>query len=213
MRTGGIVLAAGIGERYGGYKQFDTIDGIAVVELAFENLKGFCDEIRVATPPECLVNGYDFHSVVGGLTRWDSARIAFLDLPECDYVIVADAVRCNTSPQLIQRLLDKLKDFDCAFPVMPATETVIGWWDEEFTGFYNKHWIAYCQTPEVYRYDMLKSILEDFDTRPFDFILAHNVKSKGGAIATVPGEATNLKITWPIDLDIMRMIRERERVQ
>ena len=46
--TGAIVLAAGRGERYGGFKQFDVIDGVAIVELTIESIKPFCDDIVVA---------------------------------------------------------------------------------------------------------------------------------------------------------------------
>lgn len=207
--VGGIILAAGKGERYEGFKQFEKIQGGKVFEHTIESLGPFCDDMVMAIPKGFTIGGGpDYRCVVGGETRWDSALMAFRELdPKCKYVLVADAVRCNTSRDLIGRLLKQVKKFDCSFPVLPATETAVRYVGGEFAGIHNKLEMCCCQTPEAYKYDSLEKILNDDRTRPFSFLFAYGLMMKGGSVEPIPGDVTNIKVTWPHDLAVMTMLK------
>ena len=114
--TVAVVPAAGSGERLaaGVPKAFFQLDGLTLVERAINGLleSGVVDRVVVAVPADRtdrakLILGRDATVVAGGANRGDSvgrALAAVADVEEPDFVLVHDAARALTPPELVVRV-------------------------------------------------------------------------------------------------------------
>src|SRR6202142_2099585 len=135
--TVAVVPAAGSGERLaaGVPKAFFQLDGRTLVERAVDGLlhSGVVDRVVVAVPPDRtdrakLILGSSATVVAGGANRGDSvarALAAVADAEEPDFVLVHDAARALTPPELVVRVVEALRSGHSAVvPVLPLSDTV-----------------------------------------------------------------------------------------
>ena len=135
MHAVGIVAAAGSGLRLGAElpKALVPLGGRPLVCWAVESLRaGGVDEVVVAVPaPQraafTAVLPADVHVVVGGDTRTASVRAALAAAREhADAVLVHDAARPLTPPDVVARVLAALADGARAVvPVLPVVDTTV----------------------------------------------------------------------------------------
>lgn len=138
-------------------------------------------------------------SVLGGL------RAIAGEAEQSDWVLVHDAARPCLAPWHIDRLARELaQDSVGGLLAVPVADT-LKMADEEgrasATVARDRLWQA--QTPQMFRYHMLRRALES----------THGVTDEAGAIEAaglrpklVQGDATNLKVTWPLDLHLAEWI-------
>ena len=135
--TVAVVPAAGSGERLaaGVPKAFFQLDGRTLVERAVDGLlqSGVVDRVVVAVPADRtdrakLILGKDATVVAGGVNRGDSvarALAAVADVEEPDFVLVHDAARALTPPELVVRVVEALRaGHSAVVPVLPLTDTI-----------------------------------------------------------------------------------------
>src|SRR5262245_49893386 len=99
-RVSGIVVAAGSGSRFGTPKQFATLRGSRLVDIAVDAAARACDEVVVVLPPGTDWDGAPVAAAVpGGAQRSHSVRSG-LDAvsPDAEIVVVHDAARPLASP-------------------------------------------------------------------------------------------------------------------
>jgi 2-C-methyl-D-erythritol 4-phosphate cytidylyltransferase len=150
----------------------------------------------------------------GGETRAASVRnglqAAALVAAEEDWVLVHDAARPCLSPAMIDVLFAELADDPVggilAVPVadtlkradsaqrVAATEPREGLWQ--------------AQTPQMFRYGRLRAALEKCSAVTDE---AGAIEALGLKPRLVPGDATNLKVTYPADLALAAMILRGRR--
>jgi 2-C-methyl-D-erythritol 4-phosphate cytidylyltransferase len=150
----------------------------------------------------------------GGETRAASVRnglqAAALVAAEEDWVLVHDAARPCLSPAMIDVLFAELADDPVggilAVPVadtlkradsaqrVAATEPREGLWQ--------------AQTPQMFRYGRLRAALENCSAVTDE---AGAIEALGLKPRLVPGDATNLKVTYPADLALAAMILRGRR--
>ncbi len=219
-----IVPAAGIGQRMGHAtpKQYLNLAGKAVIEWTLERLLG-CSAIEKIV---VVVQADDdrwrnlpcrheakIESVPGGAERFDSVYCgisALQDLAaEDDWVLVHDAVRPCITKDTINSLLDSIHGHPVggllAFPVRETLKKV----DEHDTvqGTLNRGELWAAQTPQVFRYKVLRQALDYCRTHeiyPTDESMA--VESLGLKPKAVLGSVDNIKITWPEDLTLASLL-------
>ena len=147
----------------------------------------------------------------GGASRADSVlnglRAIRDDMADSDWVLVHDAARPCLAPWHLERLLQTLSDDEVggllAVPVADTLKRDDGHGHSIETVSRERLWQA--QTPQMFRYIMLRRALER----------AREVTDEASAIEAaglhprlVEGDATNLKVTYPLDLHVAEWILE-----
>lgn len=162
------------------------------------------DELHIETSPrvslhrcggasraETVLNG--LHAMAG---QWQ----------EDDWVLVHDAARPGLSQASLTRLLDTLQDDDTggllAIPLADTLKRADQAQRVARTEPREQLWQA--QTPQMFRYGLLKQALQQAGGVPTDE--AQAVEALGLSPRLVTGELRNLKITFPQDLAIAEAI-------
>ena len=132
-----VVPAAGSGERLaaGVPKAFYQLDGHTLVERAVHGLldSGAVDAVVVAVPADLtdeakLILGDKATIVAGGAGRTESVSLALSALSAAtqpEFVLVHDAARALTPPELIARVVDALRaGHRAVVPALPLSDTI-----------------------------------------------------------------------------------------
>lgn len=220
----GLVLSGGTGTRMGTEipKQYGTIAGKPVLVHTLEQFQR-CAEIDfvvAVAAPEWEARIWDWKEAYGlskltaiafaGPNRQQSIRNGLMAAEpfagtELGGVIVQDAARPLTSQDLLSRLLQGLKEAPCVMPVLPVTDTTYtsrgGEWVD---GLLDRGTLYAGQAPEAFHY---QPYLKLYRETPTDVLSSMSGScqlpwSRGWKVKMIPGEPGNLKITYPMDLDI-----------
>ncbi len=228
MRTVAVVLAAGSGQRFGGGlpKQLRTLAGRTLIEhsvSAFHAAPGI-DAILVVTSPELigrvrrLVRDGRFGKVSavieGGVTRTGSTRraIAALGEDDCD-VLFHDAARPLIDQQTIAACVDALATDRAIGVTVPSSDTIVEAVDGMVTRMPIRDLLLRCQTPQGFRLSVIAAAYrlaaadpafsESAATDDCGVVLRY---LPDVPIRAVPGSERNIKITYPIDLDVAELL-------
>jgi 2-C-methyl-D-erythritol 4-phosphate cytidylyltransferase len=226
-KTIALIMAAGSGERFEGRepKTLHPLLGRPVIVWAVENfaMNEAIDAVTVVVTPgeETRVRGIldaqPFppvdHVVPGGDTRQESVRLG-LDMLDssCDTVLVHDAARPCVTPSLIGRMLETVNRNDAVVPVLPAVDTLVREEEGVVDAILDRAGISRVQTPQGFRTGLLAKAHHRARSRGFtssdDGSL---VFALGETVRTIPGEPTNIKITYIEDAKIAESILEKRR--
>jgi 2-C-methyl-D-erythritol 4-phosphate cytidylyltransferase/2-C-methyl-D-erythritol 2,4-cyclodiphosphate synthase len=147
--------------------------------------------------------------VPGGARRQDSvaAGIRALQgdgaLTAGRVLLVHDGARPLVTTALIDAVVDAAGEHGAAIPVLPVAETLKRIDGERIAGNVDRTGIATAQTPQGVRWDVLREALARVDADREFTDEAAMLEAAGVAVHAVPGEATNLKVTRPDDLDLV----------
>ncbi len=208
-----IIPASGSGKRFGGKtpKQFLKIDGKEVLALTLEkfNRIKLIDEIIISAGLEyfvktsSLIKKYNFTKVKkiseGGKRRQDSVYNALMNL-ECnddDLILIHDAVRPFISQRKIIEIINHARKENCVIPGLPVAETIKRVDEKDFiTETIDRKNLWSIQTPQVFRYDILKKAFEKAYRENFTGTdEASIVENAGYKVKVIEGERGNVKIT------------------
>jgi 2-C-methyl-D-erythritol 4-phosphate cytidylyltransferase len=126
-----------------------------------------------------------------------------------DWVLVHDAARPGLTHESLNRLLDTLEtDAVGGLLALPVADTIkksdeMNMVDQTISR--QNLWQA--QTPQMFRYTMLKQALSEYEGLPTDE--AEAIEALGLNPKLVHGELRNLKVTYPEDLALLELIVER----
>lgn len=224
MSIDAIIVAGGSGTRIGGSvkKQFLELDGVPVIVRTLKVFAHFT-EIRsvvlvvpddeLSTTSELLRqhNVPNVLCVAGGARRQDSVYNGLCALPDAEYVLIHDGVRPFITTATVHRLLSESVLHDAVICAVPLTDTIKEIdKDGKVIRTIPRSALRAVQTPQIFRYKKLKSIMEE--------CVAYDVTDeaaffelKGLPVYCIMGEADNIKITVPEDLQRARdIIRHRE---
>jgi len=199
----GIVVAGGRGSRFGAAKQFARLGGATVLERSVATTARACDGVVVAVPPE---SGWQpvapIVAVAGGVTRAESVRSALAAVPaDAEIVVVHDAARPLASPLLFAAVIAAVREgADAAVPALEITDTVKRVDGETVVETVPREGLVVVQTPQAFRAEALRRAHESGSDGSDDAMLVEQI---GGVVRIVAGEARNLKITVPADLEIV----------
>lgn len=217
-----IIVAGGNGTRIGGDtpKQFQLLNGKSVL---WHSLKAFTDayddiQLILVLPEDHVETGRkiaaDFSShririTTGGQTRFQSVKNGLQLVDAHSLVFVHDAVRCLVTPVLIHRCAEAAGEKGNAVPSIPATDSIRIETGNGNSSIDRQH-VRIIQTPQAFTSDILKSAFEQPYQESFTDE-AGVVEKSGATINLVEGEATNIKITRPIDLLIAeKILKDRD---
>jgi 2-C-methyl-D-erythritol 4-phosphate cytidylyltransferase len=216
-----LIMAAGAGERFaaGTPKQTTLLHGRPMIAWSMDVLARSprVDGLVVVTPPGVDIRVVDVSGdaarkvrsvVTGGATRQDSVYNGLEQVPAgATHVLIHDAARPCLSDELRDRVMDALDAHDAVVPSVPVTDTLIRDVDSGVDAILDRVHIAGVQTPQAFRLELIRRAHQAARDRGFkssdDGSL---VLALGEKVATVPGERTNLKVTFRDDLMIAEAI-------
>ena len=218
MKVKVIIPASGSGERFGSKipKQFLKIEGKEIIAHTLEKFNSIklIDEIIISTKLEYFVKistilkKYNLRKVKkiveGGKRRQDSVYNALINL-ECEkdeLILIHDAVRPFISKKKVLELIETAEKENCVIPGMAVPETVKRVDAENIvTETIDRKNLRTIQTPQVFRYDILRKSFEkaykDKFTGTDESAIVENA---GYKVKVIEGEKANVKITYREDI-------------
>lgn len=221
MKTYAIILASGSGERFASTtpKQFLKISGKTLLEHATDAFEHhpLIDDIIVVTRPDDLEktiellrqnNHKKVHAIIaGGKTRQESAYNGIKSIPDDDaYVLIHDAVRPLIDQATITRCIEALLHNDAVDVAIPASDTIVKANDQMIiTDIPERRHYFRGQTPQGFSLKIIKKAHKMACSRPDitftdDCGIVHYFNL--APIYVVTGDTANIKVTYPIDIDI-----------
>ncbi|MFC8528473.1 2-C-methyl-D-erythritol 4-phosphate cytidylyltransferase [Nocardia sp. NPDC057227] len=219
-RVVALVPAAGRGVRLGETlpKAFVPVGGTPMIKLSVDGLiaSGAVDGIVVMVPPELVESAVallpgSVRVVVGGAERTDSVRAGLAAAADATHVLVHDAARALTPPDLVRRVVAALRaGHDAVIPALPVVDTVKSVDGAGVvTGTPDRARLRAIQTPQGFAAEPLRRAYADPALSATDD--AGLVERLGIAVHTVAGDPLAFKITTPLDLILAGAVRAGER--
>jgi 2-C-methyl-D-erythritol 4-phosphate cytidylyltransferase/2-C-methyl-D-erythritol 2,4-cyclodiphosphate synthase len=152
--------------------------------------------------------------VVGGARRQDSVKIGLDLLVEVsgdtpEFVAVHDGARPFIDAGMIERGLATAAKIGAGIAAVPVKDTIKTAPHRVVTSTPDRSEMWAIQTPQIFRFDVLKTAHEMTDDDVTDD--ASMVESVGGLVAIFDGSNDNIKITSPEDLELASLILERRQ--
>ena len=209
----GIVLAGGIGQRFGGDKpkQYFKIKGKEMIAYSielFRNAKSIDDFVVVLNPEEFengrIAREYGVRVVKGGATRNWSFKNALdyiaREFPDCEKIIENNAACPLTKPETIDEYIAKLDEYDWVQTTLKITDALGSYKDRTV----DREDYFLIQAPDAYRFKLLYSCF-DAD-HPNGHPAAQLPEGARGHNAFLPGRV--FKVTHPDDIKMVELMMD-----
>jgi len=221
-----IVPAAGVGKRMNADrpKQYLELAGKTVIEHTLSRLlqanvfSAVAVAISAEDPywPELEIAKHD-HIITapGGKERADSVlsglKVIRPKANDDDWVLVHDAARPCLTTDDIRLLIDSLIDDDVGgILALSSHDTLKNVQGNTILGTLDRQLIWRALTPQMFRYGMLKTALEETAGDPRVTDEASALEIKGFTPKIVEGRPDNIKITRPEDLALAQFYMEQQ---
>ena len=218
QKVGAILPAAGAGNRFGGVKQFQKIDGNTLLEHALQPFLEIPEihEIVVVVPQQRLKEALKYVSpfsskkrlsvIMGGERRQDSVRMGLNTLSkDCSIVCIHDAARPFASVRMITETITACNDHDGAIVAIPASDTLkkVSAGENVIEKTIPRETIWHAQTPQTFKREALEDALAYAEKRGIigtdEASLLEQLNYK---IVLIKGSTRNIKITTREDWTI-----------
>lgn len=223
MRIAALIMAAGRGDRFGGeLKQLAPLGGRPTIAWSVERMREHAEivaTIVVAPPGEeerirGVVESAD-QVIAGGETRQVSVFHGLEALPgDITHVLIHDAARPCVSGELVQNVMNSLHDHNAVVPAVPAVDTLIRENEGDVQAILDRAHISGVQTPQGFDLELILRAHRIARSRGFQSSDDGSlVLALAEPVATVPGESTNIKITYPDDLAIAEAVLRKSQAR
>lgn len=213
-----MIPAAGGGSRMGAArpKQYLMLAGKPLIWHALNTLTSLAaikQTYVVLAPDDAYWDDFDWRELAGrltvlrcgGTTRAESVanglRTVQTSLAADDWVLVHDAARCCLSRTHVEKLIAEVGDDAVggllAAPVADTLKRARE--DLRVAATVPREQLWQAQTPQMFRHGML---LEALEKAPAVTDEASAIETLGLHPKLVAADATNLKVTWPLDLKL-----------
>jgi len=215
-----VIVAAGRGERAGGDgpKQYQRLSGIPVIARSLKAFHAWCEDctiviVRHADDEDLLETALggdigDVMVVVGGATRQASVRRGLHALRRMDnppgHVLIHDAARPFVSPELLDTVANAIgaDSQTGVIPALPVSETLkAAGVDGLIERTVSRDGLYRAQTPQAFPLDTISAVHDRAaDEHDFEFTDDASLYEWASLpVRIVPGEARNVKLTYPDD--------------
>ena len=221
-----VVPAAGVGKRMNADrpKQYLELSGRTVIEHTLSRLlqanvfSAVAVAISVEDPywPELDIAKHELViTAPGGKERADSVLSGLNAIREKanddDWVLVHDAARPCLTATDIHLLIDTLVNDDVGgILALSSHDTLKNVQGYDILGTLDRRVIWRALTPQMFRYGLLKTALEEAEGNPAVTDEASALELKGLKPKIVEGRPDNIKITRPEDLGLARFFMEQQ---
>lgn len=229
MKNYAVILASGSGERSGLNipKQFAVINEKTVLELTLDVFSSHknIDEIILVTNPNYFEltneiisknNYYKLEKIIkGGATRQQSSYAGISAIEDTNAnVLIHDAARPFVTHEIISKCINALKEYKAVNVAIESSDTIIEvTYDNIIKNVPDRKYLRRCQTPQCFDIKLIKkahelAIKENTDNITDDcgLILRYNLAD----VYVVQGSTDNIKITYPMDMEIAKLILKKE---
>jgi 2-C-methyl-D-erythritol 4-phosphate cytidylyltransferase len=214
-----IIVAGGRGKRMGNNipKQFMELHGIPVILLTMLRFYDYDNSIKMilALPADGIktwdaiksrIDNVPAHIVVeGGEERFFSVKNALAYVNEGETVAIHDGVRPFVSVETIARCFDRAEQSGAAIPVIPLTESIRFFENEEKSISVIRERYRTVQTPQVFNSKILIQAYAQSYSKDFTDD-ASVVEKSGFVVSSVEGNIENIKLTTPLDMKIAKIL-------
>lgn len=210
--TAGILLAAGMGKRFGARipKGLVKVRGAPLFMHSLKVMHSIREISRIVlTVPRGFERDFKRHLkkfprvevISGGKERQDSVRAALEYLHCCDFVIIHDAARPNASRKLFKRVLKLGMKTGGAICGTKSTDTVKVAVNGKVQVTIPREHVYKIQTPQCFRFDWLvKAHSKAWMEKYVGTDDAELVELTGKSVCICEGEPENVKVTFRNDL-------------
>jgi len=217
-----ILPAAGSGSRMREMipKQYLRINGIAIIE---HTISVFLANAEIQKLMVCLplddkrfkamlsADNSRVNTTNGGSSRAQSVLngLNALAANDQDWVLVHDAARPCLPSQLLAKFIEQLRDDHVGgLLALPAKDTLKQCnEDQRVNTTLDRSTIWQAQTPQMFRYGLLKTALTDAISQGIEITdEASAIEASGYKPKLVEGDARNLKVTTPEDLELAEFL-------
>ncbi len=230
MNNYAIILASGSGERAGLKipKQFAIIAGKTILEHTIEKFDkhNLISGIIIVSNPlyidkvkDILIkNNYEkvLKVLPGGKTRQQSSYIGISAIKDINSnVLIHDAVRPFIDDEIISNCIEALSNYNAVNVAIESSDTIFEIDNNNLLkSNLNRKLLRRCQTPQCFKLETIKKAHElaiydnlTENTDDCSLVLKYNLAD----IYIVNGSVNNIKITYPIDLEIANLIYEKQK--
>ncbi len=214
-----VLVAAGKSIRFGRHKLLEMLGGRRVIAWPVEAFLAREDVVSVVlvTPAEdesaegelrgLLPADARMRYVRGGATRAHSVQEGARAVPEhVEWLAIHDAARPLISQALIDRTFDAALEHGAAAPALPVPWTIKEADGGRIVRTLPRRALWATQTPQIMR---RRALLDAFRNcaLPLDQITddVQLLELAGADVRLVEGEPQNVKLTQPVDLDLVRL--------
>ena len=217
-----VIVAGGRGERMQSDipKQFLPLGGRPVLMYTLERFQGLVERIVLVLPRDQisqwarLCGEHDFtlpHTLaLGGATRFESVRSGLASLPASGLVAIHDGVRPFASRSLIEACFTTAEVSGAALPVIPISNSLRRRSSETESVAIDRSSYVAVQTPQTFCLKAIKRAYEAPFSPTFTDDASVYEASEQGTISLIPGEATNIKLTTPLDLKLAELLLDQD---
>jgi 2-C-methyl-D-erythritol 4-phosphate cytidylyltransferase len=214
-----VILAAGVGKRFGREKQFVKINNLPVIYYSIKalNQSPVIDKIIIVTKKERigylrkLVKRYKFikvESIVeGGLKRQDSMRNALKILPDKGNIAIHDSARPLLNQSMITQGFRLVKKYKAVIPVLSVTDTIKQVKNDFVIKTIDRTDLSYVQTPQFFELGLVKkAYLKAEHTNYYATDDANLIERLWKKVYVIAGLKQNIKITDQEDLALVKKL-------
>ena len=211
MEKTALIVAGGSGERLNEKtpKQFLLIKNKPILMHTIEKFSHL-DKIIVVISKNYITEWIDLckmynfkinHKLVeGGKNRFKSVQNGLRHINNTGIVLIHDGVRPLISKKIIDTLIKKVSNNHGVLPVLPISESIRKINQSTSKSLNRKNYFK-VQTPQCFIFEnILKAYNQKYKQEFTDD--ASVFEAIGGKIKTIEGEIKNIKITYPIDLNL-----------
>lgn len=150
-------------------------------------------------------NDSDIEVVSGGIERTASVKagLSALRATADDCVMIHDAARPGLSAKIISALAEALEDADASAPALPVADA-LKHYDGQTIKSMSRDNLYRVQTPQAFRYGMIKTLLHERSGALVDDLSA--LEANGGKTKLIEGDERLSKVTWPSDFGRMERL-------
>ncbi len=210
-----IIPAAGSSSRFGGStpKQFLSVGDETVLEKSvnlFLGISSIKEVVLAINRNEDLIKSQSFYKdtrvriVEGGITRSESVSNALAAIDQSiEIVAIHDAARPWVTKSHVEDLLSKFandQSIDGVFPVISATDSLRMKQGEDIIPVERENFL-HVQTPQIFYHEPLKLALDKLKQENLHMSDESQAMDYAGfKVLAVPGERSNIKITYTDDI-------------
>lgn len=201
-----VIVGGGSGTRFGSDKLMADLGGRPLIQVTVENVVPHVDSCVLVVRAEAIDRyaglGLGVTVVAGGTTRTESEINGLKAVDkDIDMIGIHDAARPNLAPTLIDDLFATAVRLGGAAPVIGASEVLV-----ERANLTSVRNLRRVQTPQVFKAGILRDAYLMASAAGFQGHDTIDVVQKytDAEVGAVAGEPTNVKVTYPADLEALR---------
>lgn len=202
-----LITSGGLSTRFGSNKLLEKIGEMSVIETTISKFIDLVDEIIIPAKDdikEHILNSKLFCNKIkfahSGETRQKSVYNGLLECNNCDIVLIHDGARPFIDIETIKKTIELTKEKQAVVVGIKAIDTIKQIKDGKIIKTLDRTEIFHAQTPQAFKYDLIKKIHEKYQDNLNFTDDSSMVEAEDIDVFYLEGSIKNKKITTKEDL-------------